>query len=352
MTAKIYEEKSKATGKTSLILIRTIDGVRIKTSLKLQFKTNPSTFEEREEKKEKMIIARKIANEETKRMLNGEYMLQEDYRITEDFIAYAVNFINQHAVKDKRKYWGVLNRLKTFFGKDKIPAFEMTEIAMQRFAKSLENELKGESAHNYFSKLKQIIDAATEELLFRNNPTRRIRVKQYSYIVKEVLTTEEIRRLYDTFCGNDNVRRAFLFALTTGLRWVDIKQLLWKNIQSKSVSIIQSKTQSRVTIPLNNDALCLLGEKGNSESLIFKLPSHTGALKIIRNWTRDAGIEKHITFHCARHSYGTEMIAQGIDISIASKLLGHTNISTSQRYVRISDSLKQQAIQKLPSFTF
>ena len=348
MSVLIYEEKSKKTGRSSLILTRTINGIRIKRSLGLYFKTSPQTYEEKEQKKEKYLTARKIANDETKKLLNGEYRIEDEYRGNEDFIAYAENFIAQHAVKDKRKYFGVIKRLKKFFGKESIPAYEMNEVAMQRFAKSLENELHGESPHGYFQKLRQIINAAVEENLFKSNPARKVRIKLKVYIVKEILSMEEVQKLYNTPLSNEQVKRAFLFACLTGLRWVDCKALRWKHIRDNSITLIQAKTGTLVTIPLNSNAVELIGEKGNAENTVFMLPSHTGALKAIRKWTGDAGISKKITFHCARHSFGTALVANGNDLSTTSRLLGHANVSQSMRYVKTSEILKRTAIDTLP----
>lgn len=75
----------------------------------------------------------------------------------------------------------------------------------------------------------------------------------------------------------------------------------------------------------------------------------TGALKWLKKWAEAAGVEKHIGFHTARRTFGTSLITYGSDVSIVSKLLGHTSLANTQRYVKVSEQLKQQAIAKLPS---
>ncbi|MBK6330461.1 MAG: tyrosine-type recombinase/integrase [Bacteroidetes bacterium] len=62
-------------------------------------------------------------------------------------------------------------------------------------------------------------------------------------------------------------------------------------------------------------------------------------------------IEKHISWHCGRHSFGTNLIGFGVDVSIASKLLGHTTLANTQRYVRVNDQMKASAISKFPSIS-
>ena len=62
-----------------------------------------------------------------------------------------------------------------------------------------------------------------------------------------------------------------------------------------------------------------------------------------------AGITKHITFHCARHTHATLLLTNGVDIFTVSKLLGHKEIKTTQVYARIIDEKKKEAVNKIPS---
>jgi len=62
-----------------------------------------------------------------------------------------------------------------------------------------------------------------------------------------------------------------------------------------------------------------------------------------------AGITKHITFHCARHTHATLLLTNGVDIYTVSKLLGHKEIKTTQIYARIIDEKKKEAVNKIPS---
>ena len=68
-------------------------------------------------------------------------------------------------------------------------------------------------------------------------------------------------------------------------------------------------------------------------------------------WAAKAGIQKHITFHSARHTHATMMITLGADLYTVSKLLGHTNIQTTQIYAKIVDESKEKAIDLIPDIT-
>jgi site-specific recombinase XerD len=62
-----------------------------------------------------------------------------------------------------------------------------------------------------------------------------------------------------------------------------------------------------------------------------------------------AGITKHITFHCARHSFATLQMTMGTDIFTVSKLLGHRDLKTTQIYAKIIDQTKVTAVNNMPN---
>ena len=69
---------------------------------------------------------------------------------------------------------------------------------------------------------------------------------------------------------------------------------------------------------------------------------------IIANWVLKAGIKKHVTLHVARHTYATLLLTYNVDIFTVSKLLGHTDVKTTQVYAKLIDKKKDEAIDKLP----
>ena len=178
---------------------------------------------------------------------------------------------------------------------------------------------------------------------------------------KDVLSEDEIATLIAThYQGeNTNIRRAFIFCLYCGLRYCDIKDLTYRNVDyaNKVLRFEQSKTKghsasSGVVVPLNNGLLRLIGEPTSTqsrESLIFPLPSYEMCLKALRHWTKRAGIEKHITWHCARHSFAVNVLNNGANIKTVASLLGHSGLRHTEKYTRAIDSLKQEAINSLQS---
>ena len=73
--------------------------------------------------------------------------------------------------------------------------------------------------------------------------------------------------------------------------------------------------------------------------------------EILSRWAEQAGIAKHITFHVARHTHATMLLTLGADLYTVSKLLGHTNIQTTQIYARLVDESKKKAIDLIPDIT-
>jgi integrase/recombinase XerD len=349
---RIYEEKSP-TGRSSLILVVTgPGGYRRKESLKLYCQTIPRNLLERKDREEKLLIASQIANEREQEFLRGAYDVPEQYRTSDDFLAYAWEYVRQQEdiLVETKKYEAALRKFEAFLGKTSIPAYEITPNLLERFVKYMERKHCGETPQGYLSRLKIIIRAATNDLLFRKNPAQGLRARKVGGVVKAILTMEEIRLLWKTPSSNEDVRRAFLFACATGLRFCDVNALKWSNIKSDRVEIVQQKTKTLVSIPLKEEALTLLGERKDNDEPVFRLPSHTGVSKSLKAWATKAGIQKKVTFHCARHSLGTAMIMHNVNLATASKILGHANITQTQRYVRISEDMKKQALSQLPSF--
>ena len=110
-------------------------------------------------------------------------------------------------------------------------------------------------------------------------------------------------------------------------------------------------SKSHVEIPLSKTLLNLIGEEpehGHRKDLIFKLPSHTSCLKGLRVWTEKAGIKKHITWHCGRHSFAVNILNNGANIKTVSSLLGHSSLQMTEKYMHAIDKLKEDAINSLP----
>ena len=67
----------------------------------------------------------------------------------------------------------------------------------------------------------------------------------------------------------------------------------------------------------------------------------------LKDWIRSAGVTKHITFHCFRHTYATLQLAAGTDLYTISKMLTHSTVATTQVYADVVNDLKRKASEQI-----
>lgn len=167
------------------------------------------------------------------------------------------------------------------------------------------------------------------------------------------LTAEELKTLAAAKCPNEQVKSAFLFSCFCGLRLSDIEGLTWgaihKDGNTWGIELRMRKTRRIIYLPLSEAARRYIPERGEkgAESLVFDLPKRITTQSDVRTWVKRAGINKSISFHCARHTFATLALTRGADLYSISKLLGHTNIATTQIYAAIIDRRKQEAANLL-----
>lgn len=172
-------------------------------------------------------------------------------------------------------------------------------------------------------------------------------------VERDYLTADELKTLAAARCPNDVVRAAFLFSCFCGLRLSDIEALTWEKVHQDGdawrIETRMQKTRQIIYLPLSAEARRFMPERGDKgpESLVFDLPKRVTTQCDIRTWVTRAGITKNITFHCARHTFATLALTQGADLYSISKLLGHTNVATTQVYAAIIDQRKQDAVNLL-----
>lgn len=140
------------------------------------------------------------------------------------------------------------------------------------------------------------------------------------------------------------------------MRHCDIIALRWEDIRydengNALLSIIQKKTKEAISLPLCSEAIKHLPDRGNApetEKVFAGLVSLGRSNVILHKWVEQAGISKHVTFHLRRHTFSTTVtLAKGVPIETVSKMLGHTNIETTQIYARITNDKIRNDMQQL-----
>ena len=214
------------------------------------------------------------------------------------------------------------------------------------------------TARLYFNTFVTALNEAVREGVIAENPNHLLKKEEKKLICKSDnsrthLSIEEIKTLINTPCKNTSVKEAFLFACFCGLRISDIKTLKWSDVKQETDGICickkMIKTKQIVMVPLSENALVWMPNKGiaKMEDFVFCLPSYFTINSQVKQWAKSAGLEKKITFHCARHTFATTLLTMGADLYTTSKLLGHQNIKTTQVYAEIVNKKKIETVNLL-----
>lgn len=215
-------------------------------------------------------------------------------------------------------------------------------------------KLSQRSQHIYFACLKTILNKAVTNGIIDINPCKRIAPNEKpkpNESTREYLTIDEVKKLMATPCRYD-IQRAFIFSCFSGLRLSDLKNLKWGNIFTDQgqqyARITIKKTNKPFIIPLSQEAVKWLPERDEAADAdpVFNLTTSTDTAHSwnLSQWVKTSGITKHVTFHVARHTFATMMLTAGADLYTVSKLLGHSNVATTQIYAKIIDLKKVEAV--------
>ncbi len=177
----------------------------------------------------------------------------------------------------------------------------------------------------------------------------------YKVKLKEVerpfLSQEEIQAIYEKKFVADRltqVRDIFLFSCYTGFAYIDVKKLTKSHINigidgDKWIFTHRQKTDTSTRVPLLPLAEELISKYENhpqciNSEVLFPVLSNQKMNAYLKEITDVCGINKELTFHIARHTFATTItLSNGVPIESVSKMLGHTNINTTQHYAKVLD---------------
>ncbi|WP_417371472.1 tyrosine-type recombinase/integrase [Gelidibacter japonicus] len=359
MSIKLREKKL-AKGAIKFYLDIYINGERSYEFLDIKIEPNDS----KSVKSEKRNIANLIrSNRELEYLTSNTNYIPKHLRNI-NFFDFAETFQKEYKKKDIRMIDASILQFKAFVENPKLKLSEINPTMMRGFMDYLNNDagLNGETPHNYFTRFKKILKNAEQKGLINVLPTKDIKFRrkvQRNELRKQILTSDELKVLAQTKCGNEELRNAFLFACFTGLGYAEIKQLTWGNIVNNRLVTRREKTNQKVDVKIKDSILALLGKRGKKEDGIFnmrnengKLISDNGVNKCLKNWVGRAKIDKHITFYCARHTYATQLLLYGANLKTVADALGHSNTQHTIKYLNYIDSLADDAVDNLPELDF
>ena len=184
---------------------------------------------------------------------------------------------------------------------------------------------------------------------------------RHEAVRRNFLSMDEIRRVESLPLDSAPlryVRDMFLFSCFTGLSYIDMRNLRFDNLQmlggEQWINTSRCKTGTEVSVRVFEVARQILDRhsSGGGER-IFRMPSNGWCNMCLRRVMREAGIERRITFHSARHTFATSItLAQGVTLETISKLLGHKNIRTTQIYASVTHAQLRREMSLLSKRMF
>jgi len=209
------------------------------------------------------------------------------------------------------------------------------------------------TAELYFSKFRATLKNAFMNDLLETNVRDKIENIKKAETQRNFLSVDELNKLVKADCKMPVLKNAALFSALSGLRFSDINNLIWGEVQHDIengyyLQFRQKKTKGVEMLPISEQAYSLLGERKELNDKVFNGLYYSPYTNLIlKLWLTNAGITKEITFHCFRHTFATLQLSKGTDIYTVSKMLGHRDLKTTQIYAKIIDKTKREAANKI-----
>ncbi|WP_077153144.1 site-specific integrase [Bacteroides bouchesdurhonensis] len=224
------------------------------------------------------------------------------------------------------------------------------------FISSFDNFLQSKGYHintiaKHMKHVKRYVNVAInkEYMDIRKYAFRKYKIKnvegKHTHLSPEELRKIENLKLEGRFKKLQHVKDAFLFCCYAGLRYSDFVNLTAANVvelyQETWLIYKSVKTKIEVRLPLyllfGGKGLLVLERYKDILNDFFRLEDNSNVNKELNALAKLAGVDKHISFHTARHTNATLLIYNGTNITTVQKLLGHKSVKTTQVYTNIMD---------------
>lgn len=313
----------------------------------------PKNELERQFNRDMLYKAEAIRSIRMQSLINEQFDFLDHHKMKKDFLAYF-----KEMCKKKDEKWDIVYKHFYNFVQGRCTFGDITVELCQDFREYLLNanklQRKGKisvnSASGYYSTFRGLLKIAFRDKLIKENVNDFLDKIEPQEVKKEYLTLDELKRLAQTPCDYEVLKRASLFACLTGLRISDILNLNWHHIElapdnGYCIRIKTQKTETEATLPISYEAYELCGEPSTGK--VFKGLERSMTNYPLKRWIEAAGITKHITFHCFRHTYAVLQLSMGTDIYTVSKMLTHKNVSTTQIYADLINAKKRETAEKI-----
>lgn len=264
-------------------------------------------------------IRQKRENFLNKPEIYSEYekeQLQKKELAEMDFVEYFKKLADKKRTLENNSWGSVLYYLEDFTN-GSLRFGDLNERVLEDFkeyllsAKSKRSDnmsISQNTSLSYFNKIKAALRQAYKDGILRIDLHSRVESIKPAETQRSFVTLEELNALVKTDCQYPLLKQAALFSALTGLRFSDIQKLVWGEIeyiegQGYSINFRQKKTKGVEVLPISDQAFGLLGEQRGAADQVFNgLKYSAYHNKALKQWIKDAGITKDITFHIGRHS--------------------------------------------------
>lgn len=232
----------------------------------------------------------------------------------------------------------------------------------EEFGEGYKLYLKGKeyrSGHinHCFTWLNRLLYIAVDREILRFNPIADVSYEKKKPPKLQHISRNELKAIMEHPMPDklqELTRRAFIFSAFTALAYVDVKGLYPRHIGKTAegrlyIRTFRKKTEIEAFIPLHPIAeqIIQLYNTTNDTKPIFPLPNRDRIWYCINEIGFLSGIKGNLSYHQSRHSFGTLLLSAGIPIESISKMMGHSNISTTQVYAKVTDDKISQDMDRL-----
>ena len=216
-----------------------------------------------------------------------------------------------------------------------------------------QQEISQPTIYNYHKRLKRYLHEAMKFGLLNEDPYVGLHFERGRFEKRKYLTEEELKMIRTckiNMPSIDRIRDLFLFQCYTGLAYADFEKFNFeKDVEERNgkyiVSDRRKKTNEDYKIVLLTPAIEIL-KKYDYKLPIISNQKYNVSLKVVAQY---AGIDKNITTHMGRHTFAVFALNNGVPIEIVAKMLGHTNIRTTQAYAKVLNSEVEKGFDLLES---
>jgi site-specific recombinase XerD len=364
-------EKPMANNKLSLFLDYFPPIINPKTGkesrrefLKLHIFENPKNDTEKAHNKSTLEFADLVRSKRLTQIRDKQYGFKENITYNVDFISFYASIVEDYFNKGANSSHSTWNASLTYFkafAGDKLQSDLLNENHVKKYRSFLletENlriksgKLSINTASSYYKNFISVLKKAYKQKLIEHNLAADAEYIKEELTYREYLSEEELIILWKTECSILKLKHMAMVSALTGLRFIDLKELPFGNVYSDKhqgdyLKVKEKKTKNLYNHPISKNVINIINSQEKINDFVFGKIEYSEITRPLKNWLKDSGITKKISFHNFRHTYATLQLANGTDIYTVSKLLGHKNVSTTQIYTKIMDKNKIIAANRI-----